>query len=187
MGFDLLLWIINNIKPRLLLLLQRHDKANSVSSNFVLSKFGLKILRSHVMSPFVSDHKHSHQTNPLLELNSIILDIVFIVSSAPKILGIFSVCIILRVNGSMGVLWFRLWIAKLRNAQIGVNLCKSFCLLQARWLWRVQRGMKLVKHCSDFVPPIIVMMTRMAGTVPVTMKSHKAMYIFRSEGAGCAY
>ena len=55
------------------------------------------------------------------------------------------------------VLWFRLWIAKLRNAQIGVKLCKSFCLFQAQWLWGVQRGMKLVKHCSHFVAPMLMM------------------------------
>ena len=72
----------------------------------------------------------------------------------PNLSGTFGVCIIIRVKWVDGCCGLVSELRKLRNAQIGVKLCKSFCLLQARWLWGVQRGMKLVKHCNDFVAPM---------------------------------
>ena len=91
--------------------------------------------------------------NPYPELISIIVDICHL----PSLL--ITLATFASFSGSLDqwVLWFRLWIAKLRNAQIGVKLCKSFCLFQAQWLWGVQRGMKLVKHCSHFVAPMLMM------------------------------
>ena len=159
-GLDLLLWIINNVKPWLLLLLHRHDKANSASSSFFWT--GGRRPDIHMWCLLLSAIV-SLSLNPYPELISIIVDICHL----PSLLITFATFASFSGSLDQWVLWFRLWIAKLRNAQIGVKLCKSFCLFQARWLWGVQRGVKVVKHCSHFVAPML-MMTVMLFRVPLS-------------------
>ena len=77
------------------------------------------------MFPFVSI-----RFNPFQELNLIFVD--FFCHLTPNLSGTFGVCIIIRVKWVDGCCGLVSELRKLRNAQIGVKLCKSFCLLQAR-------------------------------------------------------
>ena len=123
-GLDLLWWIINNIKPWLLLLLQRHDKANSASSSFFLSKFGLEAGDLIFTHDVLLCQRLSALASTTFQ-NWTRLLLIFVIF-APYISTTFALCILLRVIGSMGCCGF---VSELRNCEmpkLALNCVRAF-------------------------------------------------------------
>ena len=167
---DLLLQIINNIKPRATALLLRDcptkQKIWAVSPKLSLVSCLFKIvtclfeivniwspvLCSHIMplfwpdtwSPLIQyDFQNTAEELLLGELKKT----HFVVFFQPfSFFSSFGIPTVLRVNGPMVCCGF-----KLQEAQISVEQFKSFFEAQTGWLWGIQRRVKLVKHCFAMV------------------------------------